>query len=51
MEWQGRHQVVCKSVYEIIDQIGGWITDGVGQTHGEGHPLEVYNKRMINALD
>jgi len=41
------------SVYnsDIIDQVGGWTTLGVGQSYGEGHPLEVYNKWMINALD
>ena len=27
--------------YEKADQIGGWITDGVGQGYGDGYPIEV----------
>ena len=31
--------VQCPS--DIIDQLGGWKTAGVGQGYGEGYPLEV----------
>jgi len=31
--------VQCHS--DIIDQLGGWETPGVGQRYGEGYPLEV----------
>jgi integrase len=40
--------VECPS--DIIDQIGGWTTSGVGQSYGEGYPLEVCHKWMIRAL-
>ncbi|NBT41762.1 MAG: hypothetical protein EBT20_15070 [Alphaproteobacteria bacterium] len=33
--------VQCPS--DIIDQLGGWKTAGVGQGYGEGYPLEVLN--------
>jgi len=36
--------VECPS--DIIDKIGGWITAGVGQSYGEGYPLEVISKWM-----
>ena len=32
---------------DIIDQIGGWLTHGVGQADGKGHPREVLYKWMI----
>jgi integrase len=31
---------------DIVDQIGGWQTDGVGQSYGKGYPLEVLAKWM-----
>lgn len=31
---------------DVIDQIGGWQTDGVGQAYGAGYPLEVLRKWM-----
>ena len=31
--------VLCPS--DMIDQIGGWTTAGVGQGYGEGHVLQV----------
>ena len=31
--------VECLS--DIIDQIGGWATEGVGQRYGEGYSTEV----------
>jgi integrase len=34
--------VECPS--DIVDQIGGWRTDGVGQGYGEGYPLRVLAK-------
>ena len=36
--------VECPS--DIIDQIGGWATDGVGQAYGEGYELKVCTKWM-----
>jgi integrase len=36
--------VECPS--DIIDKIGGWITAGVGQSYGQGYPLEVISKWM-----
>jgi integrase len=36
--------VECPS--DITDQIGGWITAGVGQTYGSGYPLEVLHNWM-----
>ena len=34
--------VECPS--DIIDAIGGWMTSGVGQRYGSGHPIEVKAK-------
>ena len=31
---------------DVVDQIGGWATGGVGQGYGSGYGLEVYYKRM-----
>jgi len=36
--------VECPS--EIIDQIGGWLTTGVGASYGEGHTLTRLNSFM-----
>ena len=36
--------VECPS--DIIDQIGGWATEGVGQSYGEGYELKVCAKWM-----
>jgi len=36
--------VQCPS--DIIDQLGGWKTPGVGQGYGEGYPLEVLDSWM-----
>ena len=36
--------VECPS--DIIDQIGGWATEGVGQGYGKGHDLQVCTKWM-----
>ena len=33
-----------------IDMIGGWNTAGVGQTYGNGYPLDVLNKWMRKVL-
>ena len=35
---------------DVIDQIDDWATSGVGQSNGEGFPLEVCHKWMIEAL-
>ena len=37
--------VQCPS--DIVDQIGGWTTDGVGQGYGSGYPIEVLQEWMI----
>ncbi|MCP1168487.1 site-specific integrase [Limimaricola litoreus] len=29
---------------DIIDQIGGWQTEGVGQGYGQGYPVDVLHK-------
>ena len=29
---------------DIIDQIGGWLTHGVGQADGKGHPITIIGK-------
>jgi len=31
---------------DIVDQIGGWQTDGVGHAYGKGYPLKVLKKWM-----
>ncbi len=38
---------------DIVDQIGGWQTDGVGHGYGNGYPLEVVGKwmRALNSRD
>jgi integrase len=41
--------VECPS--DIIDQIGGWATEGVGQGYGEGYSIEVCLKWMKNLED
>jgi integrase len=41
--------VECPS--DIVDQIGGWQTEGVGQTYGHGYPLEVLNKWLELAVE
>ena len=32
---------------DIVDQIGGWTTHGVGHGYGTGYPLEVLNRWMM----
>ena len=41
--------VQCPS--DMIDQIGGWSTAGVGQAYGAGHPFEVKAKWMDRLVD
>ena len=42
--------VECPS--DIIDQIGGWVTEGVGQGYGKGYSVQVLNNWLtrINSL-
>jgi integrase len=40
--------VQCPS--DIIDQLGGWKTAGVGQGYGEGYPLEVLNGWLVKII-
>lgn len=35
---------------DIVDQIGGWQTDGVGQGYGKGYPLTVLTKWLETAV-
>ena len=30
--------------FDVVNQIGGWRTSGVGETYGEGYPLKVKQK-------
>ena len=39
--------VQCPS--DIIDQIGGWTTDGVGQGYGSGYPMSVLQEWLSKA--
>ena len=34
---------------DIADQIGGWQTDGVGQSYGSGYPIEVLRRWLAKA--
>ena len=34
---------------DIVDQVGGWQTEGVGQSYGRGYPLEVLARWMRDA--
>lgn len=36
---------------DIVDQIGGWQTDGVGHGYGEGYPLQVCSSWMDRIAD
>ena len=40
--------VECPS--DMIDQIGGWATEGVGHSYGEGYSIEVCLK-WVNKLN
>ena len=42
---RGRLRAVGRPA-DIVDQIGGWKTDGVGHSYGTGYPLEVLGKSM-----
>ena len=39
--------VECPS--DVIDQIGGWLTQGVGNSYGEGYPVNILAKQMAEA--
>ena len=39
-------EIFCKLNPDIVDQIGGWTTAGVGQGYGKGYPLTVLRKWM-----
>ena len=39
--------VECPS--DIIDQIGGWLTQGVGNSYGEGYLVNILVKQMAKA--
>jgi integrase len=40
--------VECPS--DVIDQIGGWLTHGVGNAYGEGYNYKILNKWMIAVI-
>ena len=35
---------------EIIDQIGGWLSSDVGESYGEGFPLDNIAKWLIKII-
>ena len=35
---------------DIVDQIGGWQTEGVGHSYGKGYPIDVLSKWMLAAV-
>ena len=39
--------VECPS--DIIDQIGGWLTQGVGAAYGDGYSVNILEKQMAKA--
>ena len=39
--------VECPS--DVIDQIGGWLAQGVGNSYGEGYPVNILAKQMSEA--
>ena len=41
--------VECPS--DVIDQIGGWLAQGVGALYGEGYPLKVAKSWLSYALN
>ena len=44
----GLRAVECPA--EIIDQIGGWTTSGVGQQYGEGFTLKII-QRFVKQIE
>ena len=40
--------VECPS--DVIDQIGGWLTHGVGNSYGNGYDYRILNKWMISLI-
>ena len=40
--------IECPS--DIIDQIGGWLTQGVGNSYGDGYNYRVLNKWMTSLI-
>jgi len=40
--------VECPS--DVIDQIGGWLTQGVGSAYGQGHPVCTLRNYLIQAI-
>ena len=34
---------------DVTDQIGGWLTQGVGNSYGEGYPVNILAKQMAKA--
>lgn len=36
---------------DIVDQVGGWQTEGVGHSYGKGYPLEVLGKWLKAAIE
>ena len=41
--------VECPS--EVIDQIGGWLTQGVGSGYGSGHSNKIKQKWLNEAIE
>jgi integrase len=36
---------------DIVDQIGGWKSEGVGQTYGNGYPVSVLARWLFSAVE
>ena len=45
--WDRLRSVECPS--DIIDQIGSWLTQGVGNSYGKGYPANILAKQMAKA--
>jgi hypothetical protein len=45
--WDRLRSVECPS--DIIDQIGGWLTQGFGNSYGEGYLVNILVKHMAKA--
>ena len=35
---------------ELIDQIGGWKREGIGEQYGKGHSLELMQRYMLKTV-
>ena len=40
------HSTAVECPSDIIDQIGGWVTTGIGHAYGKGYSVEILAKWM-----